>query len=128
MIPVKNSLEVSKSLLQHTGHSLRAVSKLSKEELLQIEGITPSKALAIIGAFQISQRARIEESSLMVKFQRSQEVYEYIYPYFGDNITEDFYALYLSRSNNLLKRVRISQGGLTGTVADPLVIAREAII
>ena len=40
---------------------------------------------------------------------------------------EEFWILLLNRANNLIKKIRISEGGLTGTVADPKIIFKHAL-
>ncbi len=40
---------------------------------------------------------------------------------------EEFWVLYLNASNKILDRVRISQGGVTGTVVDYKLIVKRAV-
>lgn len=48
--------------------------------------------------------------------------------YFDDlEIYESFFLLLLNNSNNTIGYVKISQGGVTGTVVDPVLIAKYAI-
>jgi DNA repair protein RadC len=42
-------------------------------------------------------------------------------------LTESFIALYLNRANNTLGWLKVSQGGITGTVADTRIILATAL-
>lgn len=64
-----------------------------------------------------------------VKISSSRDAYEYIKSFYFDDISifESFYLLLLNRANNTTGYVKISQGGITGTIADPRIIAKYAI-
>lgn len=42
-------------------------------------------------------------------------------------IVESFFLLLLNQSNNITGWIKISSGGVTGTVADPIIIAKYAV-
>jgi DNA repair protein RadC len=48
-------------------------------------------------------------------------------PYLLDLPHEEFWILLLSRSNEVMKKIKISSGGVSGTVADPKIIFKEAL-
>jgi DNA repair protein RadC len=50
-----------------------------------------------------------------------------LYPLFGDAGHEEFWIMLLNKGNKVLGTERISEGGLTGTVADPRRIFNYAI-
>ena len=45
----------------------------------------------------------------------------------GMDIYESFFAVYLNQSNNTIGWYKVSQGGITGTVADPRLIIKKAL-
>ena len=45
----------------------------------------------------------------------------------GIDIYESFFAVYLNQANNTIGWYKVSQGGITGTVADPKLIIKKAI-
>jgi DNA repair protein RadC len=67
-----------------------------------------------------SERHKISSSSDAVKLLR--QVWSSTL-----EIREEFYILLLNRSNRVLGWYRISQGGLTGTVVDPVLIFAIAV-
>lgn len=65
-----------------------------------------------------------------VKIKSSKDAYDYIKKYLYDDsidIYESFYLLLLNRANNITGFVKISQGGLSGTIVDIKLICRYVI-
>lgn len=64
-----------------------------------------------------------------IKITTSMQGYEYIKRFFFDDITlfESFYMLMFNRANKTIAYVKISQGGVSGTVVDPKIIAKYAV-
>ena len=48
-------------------------------------------------------------------------------PLLLDLPSEEFWVILLNRRNGVIKRSKISAGGLTGTVVDPRLVFKEAI-
>ena len=63
------------------------------------------------------------------KISSSQDSYEIIKQFYEDDLDlyESFFILLLNRSNNTMGYVKISQGGIAGTVCDPELITYYAI-
>ena len=58
------------------------------------------------------------------------DTYEILKHYWDENkidLVEEFKVLFLSRSNRVLQIMSVSQGGITGTVADPRIILAAAL-
>jgi DNA repair protein RadC len=66
---------------------------------------------------------------IKVKVTTVEEVSEYARQFYGSDITiyESFWVLFLNRSNIIESAVKISQGGVSGTVVDVKLICRYAI-
>lgn len=64
-----------------------------------------------------------------VKITSSAIASEFIRKFYSDDIGifESFFILLLDQSNTTIGYAKISQGGVAGTVADPIVIAKYAI-
>ena len=63
------------------------------------------------------------------KINSSQAAYDVIKQFYYDDmeIYESFFILLLNRANNTTGYVKISQGGITGTVVDPRIIAKYVL-
>lgn len=64
-----------------------------------------------------------------VKIQQSADAYNYIKQFYHTDISiyESFYLLLVNKANNTIGYVKISQGGVAGTVVDIIIIAKYAI-
>lgn len=68
------------------------------------------------------------------KFERkyisgSSSVFNYVKQFYNDDIElyESFFAVYLNQSNNTIGWLKVSQGGIAGTVVDPIIITKGAL-
>ena len=61
------------------------------------------------------------------KITSSKDVYELLFPVLADLPHEEFWILLLNRSNKIIDKIRISQGGTAGTVIDIKMILKNAI-
>jgi len=59
--------------------------------------------------------------------KQAEEIFRSIWPAETMELRECFYVLFLNRANGLLGFSRISEGGLSGTVADPRLIFSVAL-
>src|SRR5690606_20560092 len=57
----------------------------------------------------------------------SRYVFELLRPTLMGLPHEEFWVLLLNRANRVIKRLQISQGGVSGTVADPRIIFKSAL-
>jgi len=64
-----------------------------------------------------------------LKITSSTDSVAYIRQFYGDDVAvyESFFLLLLNRSNHTIGYAKISQGGIAGTVVDPIIIAKYAI-
>lgn len=64
-----------------------------------------------------------------VKIKSSKDAEEYARQFFYDDIQlyESAFAIFLNQSNNIIGYVKLSKGGITGTVMDPMIVAKYAI-
>ncbi|MDT8392568.1 MAG: DNA repair protein RadC [Bacteroidales bacterium] len=121
------ALDLSKNILEGSGGKLRALSRLTVADLTRIKGIGKVKAITLIAALELANRSGIEEGSSKKKVSSSRDVYAYFRPVLHDSSYEEFWILLLNRGNKILSSICISQGGLSGTVADPKKIFKMAL-
>lgn len=122
-----SAVELSRQLLQRSTNNLIELSKMSVSDLKKIKGIGEAKAISIVAALELGKRRRSEEALTRNKVSNSKEVYEYMQITLSDEPYESFWILLLNRANRVIKPVKVSEGGMTGTVADPKRIFKTAI-
>ena len=69
--------------------------------------------------FALARRRNESEVILKDKITHSREAFEIFKSLMGDLPYEEFWILLLNRSNRVLRKIRISEGGVSGTVVDP---------
>jgi DNA repair protein RadC len=123
-----SAVEVCKELLKQTDNDLQKLARLSVKEILKlkVKGIGEAKAIAITAALELGLRRDVAEKKLDVVIQ-SRDVAEYLRAQFKFKKHEIFAVLYLNRANKIKHSEIVSEGGITGTVADPRIILKKAL-
>lgn len=124
----ESAVELSKRILNSAENNLAELSRLTISDFIKFKGIGEAKAISIVAALELGRRRR-EDDVLenKNKITSSRDAYNIFYPEMSDLNKEEFWILLLNRANHLIKKIRISEGGLTGTVADPKVIFKHAL-
>jgi DNA repair protein radc len=123
----KSAVELSREILQSVKSNLIELSKQSIGDLMKHQGIGEAKAISIIAALELGNRRRYAEALELPTIKSSKQAYEYLYANIPDFTREQFLVLMLNQGNRIIKIDCISTGGLTGTVADPKVIFKNAL-
>lgn len=121
------ALDLSKRILESVDHQLPALAKLKAGDLTRIKGIGPAKAIAIVAALELGRRRKSTDTAERPRVGSSQEAYDLLCGDLMDLPHEEFWVLLLNRANRLIRKQRISEGGVSGTVADPKVIFKGAL-
>jgi len=103
------------------------LSRLSVNDLEKFKGIGEAKAITIIAALELGRRRRGAEVLERKKIQTSGDVFEVLQMKIGDLLYEQFAVVLLNRANEVIQTVVVSDGGVTGTVADPKRIFKIAL-
>lgn len=122
-----SAVDLSKIILQKASNNLNELAKLSLKDLMKIKGIGEAKAISIAAALELGRRRKDSEVVRRPKITSSKDAYEQIRSYLMDLPHEEFWILLLTRSNEVIRLVQISQGGISGTVADPKIIFKSAL-
>jgi DNA repair protein RadC len=122
-----SALDLSKRILDCVEHQLPELAKLKPKDLTRIKGIGPAKAITIVAAMELGRRRKESEPVEKPRVGSSQEAYDLLCGDMIDLPHEEFWVLLLNRANRLIRKHRISEGGVSGTVADPKVIFKTAL-
>jgi DNA repair protein RadC len=123
----ESAVEISKKILSATGNNLNELAKLTINDLRRIKGIGEARSISIVAALELGRRRKMEEVIQRGKIGGSRDVFDLFQPLLGDLPHEEFWVLLLNRSNFILDKTRISQGGIAGTVTDIRLIMKQAI-
>ncbi len=123
----ESAVDLCKRILSDQNFNLIKLSKMTVKKLMNYKGIGEAKAISIVAAMELGKRRRSAEVERRKKIRSSHDVFEYFVGILTDLPHEEFWILLLNRANEIIKKIRISQGGVSGTVADPKVIFRHAL-
>ena len=124
----KSAVDLAKELLMAVDNDLQKLGKLSIKEILKlkVKGVGEAKAICIAAALELGLRRDVAEKKLHVVIQ-SKDAAEYLRAQLKYKKHEVFAVVYLNRANKIKHYEIISEGGITGTVADPRIILKKAL-
>ena len=120
------AVDLAKMILEQNNNDLNKIARLNVQELKKFKGIGDARAINIVSALELGRR-RTTAESVLEKITGSADVYECMKPALTDLPHEEFWLLLLNRANKIIKKQPISQGGVSGTVADPKLIFNHAL-
>ena len=125
--PSESAVQLSKRILSEVGNSLHLLARKNIEELKKFRGIGEAKALAIAAALELGRRRKESAFNESIKIKSSKDAFEYCRDKISDLDHEEFWVIYLNRSNTVIKNQQISTGGISGTVVDARIILKNAL-
>ncbi len=100
------------------------LARMSYREFRQM-GASHQRAIRLVAAFEINRRKSIIEPK---KILCSSDAYNLLEGRLADLTHEEFWTIYLNRSNRVIKEILHTKGGISGTVTDTRLILKEAIL
>src|SRR3954469_24702600 len=124
----KSAVDLAKELLAAVNNNLQRLSKLSVKDMvnLKIKGLGPAKAITIAAALELGIRRSMADNKKEVILS-SKDIASYLKAQLEYKKHEVFAVVFLNRANKINHYEIISEGGITGTVADPRIILKKAL-
>jgi DNA repair protein RadC len=123
----KSAIDLGRELLSRVNNNLNALGKLTIADLTNIHGIGNARAVTITAALELGRRRKLAEIPDVVQIKCSKDVADIFQPILSDLLHEEFWILFLNRSNRVINRMKLSQGGISGTVTDVRIVMKKAI-
>jgi DNA repair protein RadC len=123
----KSAVDLGRELLSIVNNNLNALGKLSVSDLTKLHGIGQARAVTIAAALELGRRRKLAEIPESYQIKCSKDVFELFQPILSDLAHEEFWILFLNRSNKVINRMKLSQGGISGTVTDVRIVMKKAI-
>ena len=121
------AVDIGKEILRNVENDLNQLGKLSIKDLSKFKGIGEARAITIVAALELGRRRKETESVKKPVIKSSNDAFVLMKPMLWDLLHEEFWIITLSRSNQVIKTIQISAGGVAGTVADPKIIFKNAL-
>ena len=124
----ESAVELMKRLLSDCKNNLNTLGKKTIHELCQYNGIGKAKAISILAACELGKRRQMENPEERPDLGTATRIYNHMHPIMQDLDVEEFWILLLNQHYRLIKKVKISHGGITETAVDIRIIIREAVM
>jgi len=123
----KSAVDLGRELLCMANNNLNNLAKLSVSDLRKLHGIGPARAVTIAAALELGRRRKLADTQDTIQIKASKDVADIFQPILADLSHEEFWILYLNRSNKVISRMKLSQGGVSGTVTDVRIVMKKAV-
>ena len=124
----ESAVELMKRILADCKNNLNTLGKMSIHELCQYNGIGEAKAITILAACELGKRRQMESPEERPDLGTATRIYNHMHPIMQDLDVEEFWVLLMNQNYRLIKKTRISHGGITETAVDIRIIMREAVL
>ena len=123
----KSAVDLGRELLATVNNNLNTLGKLTISDLKKIRGIGTARAVTIAAALELGRRRKLAEVPEAIQIKCSKDVADIFQSLLSDLPHEEFWILFLNRSNKVINRMKLSQGGISGTVTDVRMVMKRAI-
>ena len=124
----ESAVELTKRVLSDCRNNLNTLGKMSITELTRYKGMGPAKAITILAACELGKRRQLEKAEERPELGSATAIYNHLHPLMQDLDTEEAWILLMNQNFKLIKRERISHGGISETAVDVRIIMREALL
>lgn len=123
----ESAVELSRRILASVNNNLNELGKKSIGDLMKFKGIGEVKAITIMSALELGRRRKESDPEEKLKVVTSSDGARIFKPLLSDLAHEEFWVLLLNRNNLVIDKIRVSSGGLSGTVIDVRMILKSAL-
>jgi DNA repair protein RadC len=123
----KTALDLAKEILSLGKNNLPELGRITVKQMMKVNGIGEAKAITIVAALEIGRRRQALASLEKQIITTSADVAKYLQILLKDHSHEVFAVLFLNQANKINHFEIVSEGGITGTVADPRIILKKAL-
>ena len=123
----KSAVELGMQLLEMAKQNLQELGRLNPREIAAISGIGNAKAALICAALELGRRRHASLPLNKKQVTSSADIAQFLQVRLQDLRHEVFAVLFLNRANRINHFEIVSEGGITGTVADPRIILKKAL-
>jgi DNA repair protein RadC len=107
--------------------SLRTIAKTPASRLRMVAGLGTKRTERLLASAEFGRRIAKAEGSIEQTISSSEDVVDMMRPLLKELKHEECWALFLTNSNRVVERCRISQGGVQATVVDQRLIVKRAL-
>ena len=123
----ESAVGLAKRILNYAQNNLTELGRLGVDDFMLFKGVGEAKAVTLCSAFELARRRKSEVIE-RIKITSATDVFNEISPFLADLNHEEFWVFFLNRANIVLRKEKISSGGIAGTVVDNKIILKKALL
>ena len=89
--------------------------------------MTPVRKKVAMASIELYKRCAAKKAQRPQK-RCSTDIYDLMRPIMGDNRTEEGWAIFVNQASRVIRKIRISSGGISSTIVDVRVVLKEALL
>lgn len=120
--------ELCRDMMRENKGSLHKLERRSKEELCEMKGIGPVKAIEIMAVMELIRKYLNEDIPEEDPIRSSTQIYERMRHKIGNLDHEEIWLLLMNRRNQVIRELRLTSGTATSSVLDIKQPLKRAII
>ena len=124
----EDAVTLMKRILSDCNNNLNTLGKMTIQQLCEYNGVGPAKAITILAACELGKRRQMDRPEERPDLGTATKIYNHMHPVLQDCDVEEFWLLLMNQNQRLIKKLRISHGGITETAVDIRIIMREAVL
>ena len=124
----ESAVALMQRLLNDCQNNLNTLGKMTIRQLCDYKGIGEAKAITILAACELGKRRQMEKAEERPDVGTATLIYNHMHPVMQDLDVEEFWLLLMNQNHRLIKKMRISHGGITEVSVDVRIIIREAVL
>ena len=117
---------LAEELIKEVG-SLANIANMPLSRLRMVAGLGAKRAERLQMAIEMGRRVTSSNKAIEETISSSEDVIGIMRPLLKELKHEECWAIYLTNSNRIIERSRISQGGVQATVVDHRLIVKRAL-
>ena len=123
-----SAVDLMQDILHDCRNNLNTLGKMTIRQLCEYKGIGEAKAITILAACELGKRRQMEKPEERPDLGTATKIYNHMHPVLQDLDVEEFWLLLMNQNHRLIKKLRISHGGITEVSVDIRIIMREAVL
>lgn len=124
----ESAVALSQRILLECNNDLDRLARLSIRDMCKrFKGIGPAKAVSVAAALELGRRRKSSTAQKNPVLSSSSAVFEVFSPILADLPHEEIWVALLNQANRLISVHRVSQGGISSSMADVRVILKLAL-
>lgn len=121
------AIKLASKILDMFNGNLAQLGQCELSRLRSLEQLGITRAAWVSTALELGRRYQVASMSLHETIECDRDITALFRPLLAHLPHEELWAVYLNRSNKILERVRICQGGVSGLVVDYKLVIKRAL-